>query len=220
MENFNPYNVEGNIFRLKNCELFDNLKAPALYEKNQMIYRQGDAADYVYYLKKGKVQIFISSAGGSEKILSIFSEGNLFGKSSFFDKMLRTSCAKALTKSEIIVIDKKMMADIISRRPDFALDLLEYLSKTVRMFSNQIENMSFLPADKRIARFLADNATNGKSRKIACTHDEIADLIGVSRVTVSKILGKFAQNGWIKTQYRSIKVINEGALSDFAFKET
>ena len=210
------YNVEGNIFRLKNCELFDGLKKPDIYEKGRIIFQQGDDDDYVYYLKKGKVQIYICSPNGTEKTLTVFSSGNLFGKSSFFDKTQRNSCAKALTRSEVINIDKTMMMDMISKNPQFALDMLTYMAKTIRMFTNQIENISFLQADKRIARFIADNFNDG-SKNIICTHEEISNIIGASRITVSKILSRFVQYGWIETKYKAITVKDIKKLTNFAY---
>jgi len=207
---------EFNVFRLKNREIFDGLTKPKIFEKDQIIYRQGDDPDYVYYLINGKVQIYVGSPSGSEKILAAFSGGSLFGKSAFFDKLPRVTCARALKKSEIIPIDKLMMTDIIKNYPQFALDMLEYLSKTIRVFSNQIENISFLQADKRIAMFILDNQQNNC---LSCTHDEISGTVGASRVTVSKILSRFVRYGWIETQYKAINVTNITALMNFVFDE-
>lgn len=206
-------NPEGSVFRLKNREMFDNLASPKIFEKNKIIYTQGDDAKFVYYLKAGRVQIYVGSPGGAEKILAAFSGGSLFGKSAFFDKLPRATCARALEKSEIIQIDKQMMTEIIARRPQFALDMLEYLAKTIRVFSTQIENISFLKADKRLALYILENAENNY---IHCTHDEISATIGASRVTVSKILRRFARAGWIFTMYGSVKVLDAEKLREFA----
>jgi CRP-like cAMP-binding protein len=209
------FSTEGSVFKLKNNEIFDGLARPQIYKKNQIIYMQGDKAGYVYYLVGGRVQIYVGSASGSEKTLATFSGGSLFGKSAFFDNQPRASCARALEKCEIIHIDKKMMTNIIRNYPQFALDMIEYLSKTIRLFSNQIENISFLQADKRIAMFIIDNQKNNLE-KIPCTHDEISNTVGASRVTVSKILGKFSENGWIETGYKFIKINNPKALANYA----
>jgi CRP/FNR family transcriptional regulator len=194
--------------------MFEGLKKPTVYEKEQFIYRQEEKADFIYYLKKGKVKSYIISPNGTEKTIAVFAEGDIFGKSSFFDKQPHFTCAKALTKSEIIVIDKKMMLELIGKNPQFALDMLEDLSKTIRMLSNQIENMSFHQTDKRIAMYLIDNTD--KSSQIVCTHDEISAVVGASRITVSKILSRFTRNGWIETRYRKIKIINPNGLTMFA----
>ncbi|MCL1845755.1 MAG: Crp/Fnr family transcriptional regulator [Defluviitaleaceae bacterium] len=216
--------LEERFFRLKNPEIFNDsadLTRAKIFEKDQIIYSQGDDGELIYFLKSGKVQIYVGSAGGAEKILAVFSGGGLFGKSAFFEKMPRATSARALKKSEIVPIDKNMLAEIIKKEPQFALDMLEYLSKTIRVFSNQIENISFLQADKRVAMFLLDNAQNGRNERIErlprhsrvqATHDEIAATIGASRVTVSKILRRFARDGLIETKYREIKIIDPAAL--------
>jgi len=185
-----------------------------IYEKEQMIYQQGDSSKYIYYLKSGKIRSFISSPNGLEKTIAVFTAGGLFGKSAFFENQPYFSSAKALVRSEIIAIDRAMMSKTISQNPQFAIDMLADLSKTIRMLSNQIEGMSFHQADKRVARFLADNIT--PTMRIACTHDEISSIVGASRVTVSKILSRFERNGLIQTEYRMVKIINAQALIDFA----
>jgi len=189
---------------------------PTVYEKNQMIYRQGDNPYCIYLLKKGRVRSFISSPNGSEKTIAVFSDGSLLGKSAFFDKQPYFSGAKALARSEIIAIDRVMMSEIISKNPQFAIDMLEDLSKTIRMLSNQIESMSFHQADKRVARFLADNIND--ALYIACTHDEISDIVGASRITVSKVLGRFERMGLVETKYRMIKILDARALRGVAFE--
>ena len=197
--------------------IFDNLTAPKIYKKGQLIYNQGDDPFYVYYLIVGKVQIYVSSPTGAEKVLTTFSDGSMFGKSAFFDKLPRPSCAKALTRCEIVPVDRAMMADVIRKHPHFALDMLEYLSKTIRMLSNQIEDISFLQADKRIAMFIIDSLPDDKhSNIVKCTHDEISSVVGASRVTVSKILGRFAANGWVVTGYGWIEVVDLKGLMGFS----
>jgi len=213
---FAAWGAEGNVFHLKNQEIFTHLAPSKAYKKGQIIYNQGDDANFVYYLVNGKVQIYVSSPSGTEKILATFSGGSMFGKSAFFDKLPRAACAKALTKSEIIPVNREKMADIISRYPHFALEMLEYLSRTIRMFSNQIENISFLQADKRIALFILNHLREEPgSMKVECTHDEISSTVGVSRVTVSRVLGRFVGDGWIVTGYGVVEVTNLAKLKAF-----
>jgi len=182
-----------------------------------MIYQQGDNPDYMYFLKSGKVRSFILSSNGSEKTIAVFAHGSLFGKSAFFDNQPYFSGAKTLARSEIVAIDRTMISELIIQNPQFAIDMLEDLSKTIRMLSNQIESMSFHQADKRIARFLTDNINT--SLCIPCTHDEISATIGASRTTVSKILSRLEKNGLIETKYRMIKIVNLQALLKFAQEE-
>lgn len=210
------FHIDGSRFKIRHGELFETLRQPKLYYENQIIYQQGETADYVYYLKSGKVKIYIASQSGFDKALTTLTKGSLFGKASFFDGTPRTSSAKALQQSEIIAVDKQLMTRIFQMRPDFAVELLEYLSRTIQMLSSQIDAMTFEQADKRIARFLCENYSPAE-KAIDYTHEEISERIGVSRVTVSKILSQFRKNSWIDTKYKEIDIYDIDALTKFAY---
>ncbi len=200
-------------------DFFDHLQVPGLlYPPNQMIYLQGEEALRFYYLKKGEVKIFITSKNGGEKTLSVVTEGNFLGEASFFDGLPRVSSAKTTQKSEIISIDEETLLRLIGEHPMLAIDLLRDLSKTVRMLSAQVDGMAFQRADQRIAQLLINSASKKGNRFLVhYTHEEIGSLIGVSRITVSKILTRFVKEGFIKTCYRSIELVDKDALQRFAF---
>lgn len=186
---------------------------PKIYKRSQMIYRQGFQANEFYYLKKGKIKIFISSENGVEKTLTVKEDGGVFGEAAFFDGMPRVSSAKTVADSEIIVITRQRMMECIKKEPQFAMDLLTYLSQTVRMLSMQLDTMTFHHADERVAGLLLKLSAGIGTVK--ATQDDMAALAGVSRVTVSRILSSFVKKGWIKTNYRAVKMIDKPAIKDF-----
>lgn len=205
----------------KNAEqswkIFENLRLPALlYGANQMIYFQGELSERFYYLKSGSIKVFMTSENGTEKTLTILQKGNLFGEAAFFDRLPRVSSAKTLTKSEIIAIDRRTLMQLFTKEPAIAMDMLTYLAKTVRMLSAQVDHMTFWPADKRIAQLLLN--LKNKENVVNITHEEIGNLVGTTRITVSKVLNKFVKDGWIKTGYRSVSILEEGLLNEFAFE--
>ena len=185
---------------------------PRSYGKDRMIYWQETPAGEFYYLKHGKVKIFLSSENGMEKTLTVLEPGSIFGEAAFFDGMPRVSSAKTLVKSEIITVTRQSLMDCIRREPQLAMYLLTYLSQTIRMLSAQVDTMTFLQADRRIAQLLLKLAAGNI---VAATHEDLAALAGVSRVTVSRILRRFAQQGWTATGYREIVILNEEALRRF-----
>jgi CRP-like cAMP-binding protein len=185
---------------------------PHIYPKNKMIYWQEAPADKFYLLKSGRVKIFLSSENGMEKTLTVLEDYSIFGEAAFFDGLPRVSSAKALVQSEIIVITRQSLMDSICKEPQLALNLLTYLSKTIRMLSAQVDSMTFLQADQRLARLLLKLAEDGSVR---ATHEDLAGLAGVSRITVSRILTGFVQKGWIATCYREIKILDEADLDNF-----
>lgn len=179
--------------------------ASVRYVANQMIYFQDSQADCFYYLKSGEVRTFISSEDGTEKVLTIYRKGNLFGEAAFFDEMPRVSSAVAATECDIVRIDRQMATQEISQNPELALALLKYLARTVRLLSEHVDDMAFLRTDQRVARFLL-SAPRGEDGVISCTQDDIAAAVSASRVTVCRILNRFARSGWLHTGYGSIQI--------------
>ena len=200
-------------------ELFETFKTkPAqMFKDNQIIYRQGEIAKNFYYLKEGRVQAFVNSTDGLEKILATYKKGEIFGEASFFDGFPRMSSAKTFSDSEIISINKSDIMLYFEKEPLLALNFIELLSKKVRILSNEIDNISFIPAEKRIAQYLL-NVSQSTGYPIDCTHEDIGKAVGVSRVTVSRTLSKFSRYQWVDTKYKKILILNKNAL--FKFLET
>lgn len=173
--------------------------------KGSIIYHQGDKARCFYYLKKGRVKVVMTSADGMEKTLSTASAGEILGEAAFFDKMPRISSAYALTNIEVIAVDEAKLLSLIKDNPELALALLEIQATRIRQLSSQIDAITFMKADGRIASLLLQSAS---SNIVNYTHEEIAGIVGVSRVTVSKILNRFKREGLLKTDYGKIILIN------------
>lgn len=189
--------------------LLEKVTATRTFDKDEIIYYQGDIAKNFCYLKRGKVKVFMTSSDGMEKTLNTATPGELLGEAAFFDKKPRVSSAKAITDAELVMIDDKLLFELISKYPQIAFELLEILANRIRLLSTQLDSMTFLQADARIAQLLLENEKNGRVR---LTHEEIANSVGVSRVTVSKTLSSFAKNGIISTEYRQVFIKSKKEL--------
>lgn len=185
--------------------LFESLPSVRRFKKGEMIYLQGETAKSFCYLKCGFVKVFMTSVDGLEKTLNTASKGELFGEGAFFDRLPRVSSAVAETNCEVVMIDRATLSSLFEKNMWLAFELLEVISNRVRMLSSQLDSMTFLQADERVSRVLAQNAEDGIVR---LSHEEIAEAIGTSRVTVSKILSRFSKRGLLKTEYRKITLNN------------
>jgi len=185
------------------------------YQPGQMIYVQNTVATRFYYILRGKAKAFISSEDGNERMLTVYRSGDLMGEASFFDQQPRVSSAMALTRCELVPIDSYAVQQIFSARPDLAMAMLKYLARTVRLLSSHVDDISFLSADRRIARLLLSLHGDAPG-PLRCTQEEIGFAVGVSRVTVSRVLQEFTQKGWLKTGYRTTELTNLPALRAFA----
>ena len=108
------------------------------------------------------------------------------------------------------MIDEQILTNLFSQYPKIALELLEIMSKRIRLLSSQLDSMTFKLADERIAKILLENS---KNNVVKMTHEQIADAVGVSRITVSKTLGKLSKNKIIATDYAKIILLKPEILA-------
>ena len=182
-------------------------------EPGQLIYLQDTLAECFYYIVSGTVKCFISSLEGDERILTLPHAGELIGEASFFDRQPRVSSAVAVTKCELVTVDRPRLEQVFAAHPSLAIAMLENLAGRVRILSAHVDS-EFLPADKRIARHLLAQIP-GPDGSLRCTHEEIGATVGVSRVTVSRVLGDFDRRGWVSTGYKSLRILDRPALERY-----
>lgn len=193
--------------------VFEGINYVRKFSKGDIIYYQGDSALSFYYLKKGRVRVYMTSPDGVEHTLSTASQGEILGEAAFFDRMPRISSARALTNIEVAVINEETLLSLTQKHPRLALELLGMQAARVRQLSGQLDAMTFMKADERIARVLSQNAD--ENNEVMLTHEDIAAQTGVTRVTVSKILKSFKDNGILQTEYGKIRIISFKSLKNF-----
>lgn len=195
-------------------DVLENIPSVKKFAKDGVIYYQGEVAQNFFYLKKGKVRIYMTSENGMEKTLNTVSRGAIFGEAAFFDGKPRVSSAKALVRCEIVPITTRVLEDTFRQHPETAIELLRFQAQTIRMLSSQVDSITFLSAESRIARFLLDSAEekDGKSY-VFSTHEEIGNSVGTSRVTVSRIINNFSRLGYIETGYGKLILHDKNALA-------
>lgn len=197
------------------ARIFETLNYPRIYEKDMIVYNQGETASAFFYLKKGRIRVFMTSESGMEKTLATINKGTVFGEAAFFDGKPRVSSAITLTRSEIIVLHQEKLKETIRSNPEIAMELLRMQAQTIRMLSMQVDSITFLQANNRIAQFLLQSAVlHSGVWVVPTTHEEIASVVGTSRVTVSKIINSFAEKGMVKTGYRKIIILSVDKLRE------
>ena len=187
--------------------IFESMPMVRIFDKGRIIYSQGDKAEYFYYLKKGRVKIFITSESGTEKTLSVIESGSILGEAAFFDGRERMSSAKAVIRSELVTVNRNVLTDIIRHNPQTAFELLRMQAETIRVLSSQIDSIAFLSARNRLCTYLYETAVQTGSNIIYATHEEIGSMIGATRVTVSKLVNSLVQEGILRTGYRKIEIV-------------
>ena len=193
-------------------EPFAKSRPPVRCSPGYLIYLQNTQATCFYYLKSGKVKSFIQSEDGGERVLNLYTAGSLFGEASFFDELPRVSSAVAVVPCEIVPIDRELVTQEFARNPELALAMMQYLARTVRLLSGQVDQMAFRPARWRVANYLLTLSPAGGP--VSCTQDDIAAAVSASRVTVSRVLADFARQGWVELGYRTIGLLERERLME------
>src|ERR1700689_3303515 len=122
--------------------------------KKGAIFAQGDAADAVVYVQKGKVRLTVVSHAGKEATIAIVSEGNFFGEGSLAGQLLRMGSAAAMTDCEILRVDKKTMMEALHREPSFSEMFVAYLLARNIRYEEDLVDQLFNSSEKRLARVL------------------------------------------------------------------
>lgn len=193
-------------------EAFAKSRPPVRCSPGYLIYLQDTEATCFYFLKSGRVKSFIQSEDGAERVLNVYQAGNLFGEASFFDELPRVSSAVAVVPCEIVPIDRELVTQEFARNPELALAMMQYLARTVRLLSGQVDQMAFRPARWRVANYLLTLSPAGGP--VSCTQDDIAAAVSASRVTVSRVLADFARQGWVELGYRTINLLEPEQLKE------
>ena len=170
--------------------------------KHQTIYTQGDEADAVFYVQKGRVKLTVVSKIGKEATIGILSEGNFFGEGSLAGQVLRMGSAAAMTDCELLRVEKQAMMDALHREHAFSDMFVAYLLARNIRYEEDLVDQLFNSSEKRLARVLLLLAHFGKEDmpetvvpKIS--QETLAEMIGTTRSRVSFFMNRFRKLGFI-----------------------
>jgi CRP/FNR family cyclic AMP-dependent transcriptional regulator len=173
------------------------------YRKNQPIFAQGDPADALFYLQKGRVKLTVVSRHGKEAIVAVLGPTDFFGEGCLAGQQKRISTATALSECSIVRIEKSAAIKVIQEQPRFSELLLSYLlSRNIRIEEDLIDRL-FNSSEKRLARvllLLANFGKNGSHEEVIpkVSQETLAEMVGTTRARISFFMNKFRKLGFVK----------------------
>lgn len=204
-------------------EVAASLAKTRIFPKNSIIFFENDMANNFYIIKSGRIKIFRNSSDGREFILGIFSIGALFGDVPVFDGGVYPATALSIEDCEVYSISKEDFETFVVNNPQTAIKIIKMLSRRLRNATNMLTDMAMKNVSQRLAGMLVKFADQDGSRHesgilIECdlTRQELAELIGVSRETFIRELGKFQKAGILQCQKRDIIITNLDKLKSWA----
>jgi CRP/FNR family cyclic AMP-dependent transcriptional regulator len=173
------------------------------FERGQPIFRQGDAADAVFYVQTGKVQITVVSEQGKEGVIGMLDAGEFFGEGCLAGQPLHIASASATEESAIVRIEKEAMIRALRDEPSFSQLFMAYLlSRNVQIEADLVDQL-FNSSEKRLARVLLLLAHFGKDGTLETViphinQEILAARVGTTRSRINFFMNKFRKLGFIE----------------------
>jgi len=177
-------------------------KAISDYKKNQNIFCQGEAAEAVFYIQKGRVKLTVLSEQGKEAVVGILEAGQFFGEGCLNGHPLRIATTTALEDCVITSISKSSMIATLQSEPAFSEMFMTYLLTRNSRVEEDLIDQLFNSSEKRLARLLLILAHFGKEGRpqpiaVELSQETLAEMIGTTRSRVSFFMNKFRKLGFI-----------------------
>lgn len=185
------------------------------YGKGETIFFEGDEADGFYIVSSGQIKVFKMNPMGKEHILHIFGPGEPVGEVPVFSKQPFPANAEALVKSSTLFFPRKDFVALIENNPSIALNMLAVLSRRLRQFAAQIENLSLKEVPARLAGYLLYIAKEQKNEgvvQLPVSKGQLASLLGTIPETLSRIFARMSDEGLIQVEGRSITILDRQGL--------
>lgn len=172
------------------------------FRTGQSVFAQGDVADKVFYIQKGRVKLIVVSKEGKEAVVAILGAGQFFGEGCLNGQSFRIATKKAMEASEITAITKKSMVAALQREPKFSQLFMAYLLTRNNRIEEDLIDQLFNSSERRLARLLLLLANFGKEESpqpidAKISQETLAEMIGTTRSRVSFFMNKFRKLGFI-----------------------
>jgi CRP/FNR family cyclic AMP-dependent transcriptional regulator len=178
-------------------------KTIADYHKSQLVFSQGDRADAIYYIQRGKVKLTVVSDSGKEAVIAILGGGNFLGEGCLAGRPLRLGTATAMSECSIVRLEKLATIRVLHEEPAFSKLFVAYLLTRNMRIEDDLVRQLFNSSEKRLAQVLLLMANFGKESKpepviAKISQETLAEMIGATRSRVSFFMNKFRKLGFIE----------------------
>ena len=215
---------QARLMHIKRTRLFDGVQEASLthlvataslreYEAQEVFANEGDEASACFILIRGLAKITHRQSSGREHIIHIVSEGGTIGEACMFRQKLWPSTAVALEQSLVLRLERQTMHEVVQMDPAFSLCLLGLLSLRIRMCTKKLGNQG-INASQRVSRYLMHRILleNTMTLHLKVSRLEMANMLGITRETLSRVLSRLISDGIIRLQGREMTLLDRERL--------
>lgn len=215
---------EGSLFSNLSTEELNQLAQIARerrFERNQILFYEGDLGGSLYIIVSGTVKIVIMSDDGREHILGLLHAGDFFGEISLIDGEPRSATAIALDKVSVVMLSRDDFVRLLRENPEMPLKIMVTLCERLRKTDKHVESLAFLSAPGRIAQALlnwAEAESEDPEAEVTIPHkmtrQEFASIAGTSRETLTRVLMDFQEEGLLTLEKNKIHLHQRARLRE------
>ena len=217
---------------LKNCDLFSRLSSAQIarvearsvvrtFDRGGVVYLPTDHSDSVVLLARGRVRLYHLTNEGKQAILAIMDPGELFGELSLVGEGARSEFAEAMEKSTVILIPREEIQTLMAEYPDVALGVTRLMSFRRQRVERRLKSLLFRSNRERLVHLLMEliakygrETDDGIQISIKLSHQELANIIGSTRETVTVLLGELQTEGSLLIRRRQLIIRKLNRLAE------
>lgn len=198
---------------LQVAEIFKLYGHARIYTPGEIIFQKGDSADKLYFVSKGRVRTYCLNKNGDELTLFYVDENHLIGTEAIANIPKRKVSVDSVTEAKLYSIDANTLMEKCIKSKISMQNLMEFFITKIIMLSDYICCNRFMKNDEKLAYFLYTNCISDGCA-VQYTHEQIASITGMNRVSVTRTLNSFVEKQLISQHYKEIKILNKNGLSD------
>jgi len=174
------------------------------YPRNTTIVEEGLPGDYMYILRDGRVKVTKLSEDGREKILDFLETGSFVGEMALLERGPRSASVKTLSPVRVLALSRTDFIALLRKSPDLALAVIQELSRRLRSVNERTIGL--------LERLAKDPSEDGERLVTpSLTHQQIADMVGTSRETVTRVVKDLKESGWLRQEGKRYQIPQAGA---------
>jgi CRP/FNR family cyclic AMP-dependent transcriptional regulator len=178
------------------------------FPRNSVVINEGDETDSIFFIRSGRVKVFLHDESGREVVLNVQEPGEYFGELAL-DQRPRSASVMTLEPSQFLIVRRADFKDFLGAHPDFAMRLISRFMDRVRVLTENVRSLALMDVYGRVARLLLELAVGGEGKLVVTqelTQKDIAARVGASPEMVSRIFKELVAGGYITVEGKKIAI--------------
>jgi CRP/FNR family cyclic AMP-dependent transcriptional regulator len=204
-------------------ERFSHVAVPRSFPAGTRVFHEGDNSDACYIVSEGSFRVTREHSDGRAITLATLGPGEIFGELAMLDGDQRSASAEALTDGELLALPAGDVRSLLARHPEIALKLVAGLVRRLRAANVRLSRQSFQTVPSRVAGILsqlskdAQDGDPGEEVTIRMTQNDLAQLAGTSRESVSRFLAELERAGVVRSGRGRVTVLDPPKLRNYIY---